>query len=168
MFIDFVFEISECPIERENRIKLDEIKRIMPEYPWWEYKKAILYELEDCDEARKEVFEELKKDLPTGCTLDVEKGILRCPKSKEYLSETINRIQALFSNPEEILALKRPFEWWRLEVDQLGGYLFFSQPYCNEFMSLHELMLVAMSDYYGDYNKEVVFYFGGIFHYFEP
>ena len=169
MYLDYVFEISNYPIQRKKRIAIEEIKKIMPKYPWWEYKKAVLYELEDLDDARKEVFKELKKDLPSGCTIDVESGILKCPKDRKYLKDTISRLQKLLSDPESIMACDRPVEWWRLAVDQFGRYLFFSNPYCNEFFTLHELMLLSMGDYYKEDNSnDVVFYIGGIFYYFEP
>ena len=94
---NFIFEISEEPIDSDERKENWELSRyFFANNPWW----AEPGEPMDVpDIIRDYAIDELRKQLPKGYSIEGETIINPC--NNDYLKETIKRLQDMVKHPDK-------------------------------------------------------------------
>ena len=152
---NFIFEVSEEPIDSDERKENWELSRyFFVNNPWW----AEPGEPMDVpDIIRNYAIDELRKQLPKGYSIEDETIINPC--NNDYLKETIKRLQDLVKHPDEITSYPYPLGWWKTEVCQVHNTLIL---FNDELYTLHEFLLCLIPCLGDQYEK---LYIGGIFSY---
>ena len=154
---NFIFEVSEEPIDSDERKENWELSRyFFVNNPWW----AEPGEPMDVpDIIRDYAIDELRKQLPKGYSIEDETIINPC--NNDYLKETIKRLQDLVKHPDKITSDLYPLGWWKTEVCQVHNTLIL---FNDELYTLHEFLLYLIPCLgLGDRYEKL--YIGGIFSY---
>ena len=148
----YIFELSETLIS--NRIESWELSHhFYHKNPYWANEGEPLDVL---GAERQDALDCLKNELPQGYLMDPVDETINIINPDLYLTETINRLQAI--NPS--LPLNYPLGWWKKEVCLFCDILIYFE---EELFTLHEFLLYMIS-LSKDENIQKL-YVGGVFEY---
>lgn len=156
---NFIFEVSEEPIAPEDRLEDWELGRFFfTNNPWWaepEEPSAVPEIIRDY------AIDALRKQLPKGYSIEGDTLINPC--NNDYLKETVNRLQDLLRQPDQIASHPYPLGWWKTEVCQIHNTLIcFRSEDDKELLTLHEFLLRLIPSLGNRYEK---LHIGRIFSY---